>query len=295
MKSKRFVRCVIASLAVAAVHARGGEVIATNSLVGDWVKSIGGAKIPVRVIVGPNQDAHTYEPTPEDVRALAEASVIFASGAGFEPWLPDLIRSSKTNAVLVDLSLSVPLRQAPGSAHDVDPHYWNDVGRVLAALPSIREALSNADPARRVFFDGQEKEYSQRLKSLDTWVRSVVQAVPADRRKIVTAHDSIGYWAAAYGFRVVGNIFGSLTTEAADPSARHVRELVKAIQAEKVPAVFAENFGTSRLIHRVAEEAGVRLGPPLYTDALGPPGSPASSYEELVRHNTLAIVEALSL
>ncbi|MBK7689276.1 MAG: zinc ABC transporter substrate-binding protein [Elusimicrobia bacterium] len=247
----------------------------------------------MRVFVGPNKDAHTHQPTPDDVRLLADAQVLVFSGAHFEPWLAELIRSSRTKAKLIDLSKAVSLRRLEGPHGEIDPHYWNDARNAQSAIPALRAALAEVFPDQTDDFSKREQAYLIRLRELDEWVRSSVEKVPVSQRKLVTAHDSIGYWADAYGFDVVGTAFGALTTEAADPSARQIKDLVDVIRAQNVKSIFAENFGNPGLIQRVARDAGVRLAPPLYTDALGPPGGPASSYMELIRYNTRTIVESL--
>jgi ABC-type Zn uptake system ZnuABC Zn-binding protein ZnuA len=267
--------------------------VASHSILGDWVREVAGPGVSVRVFVGPNSDAHTYQPTPDDVRLLADARVLVFSGAHFEPWLPDLIRSSRTKAKLIDLSKAVSLRRLAGPRGEIDPHYWNDARNAQSAIRALRAALAEAFPEQADEFSKGERAYLGRLRQLDEWIRSSVEAVPASQRKLVTAHDSIGYWADAYGFVVVGTAFGALTTEAADPSARQIKELVDAIRVQNVKSIFAENFGNPGLIERVAREAGVRVAPPLYTDALGPPGTPASTYTGLMEYNTKTIVEGL--
>lgn len=269
------------------------KAVAAHSILGDWVREVAGPGVSVRVFVGPNTDAHTYEPSPDDVRLLADAQVLVFSGAHFEPWLPDLIRSSRTKARMIDLSKAVSLRRWAGPHGEIDPHYWNDARNAQSAIPVLRAALAEVFPEQSDEFSKREQAYLVRLRDLDQWIRSSVERVPVSQRKLVTAHDSIGYWADAYGFNVVGTAFGSLTTEAADPSARQIKELVDAIRAQNVKSIFAENFGNPGLIERVARDAGVRLAPPLYTDALGSPGGPASTYTGLMEYNTKTIVEGL--
>lgn len=269
------------------------RVVASHSILGDWVREVAGPEVSVRVFVGPNEDAHTHQPTPDDVRLLADAQVLVFSGAHFEPWLPDLIRSSRTKARMIDLSKAVSLRRSGGPRGEIDPHYWNDARNAQAAIPALRAALAEAFPEQADEFSKREQAYLIRLRDLDRWIRSSVEKVPVARRKLVTAHDSIGYWADAYGFDVEGTAFGALTTEAADPSARQIKELVDVIRAQNVKSIFAENFGNPGLIERVARDAGVRVAPPLYTDALGPPGTPASTYTGLMEHNTKTIVAGL--
>lgn len=181
-----------------------------------------------------------------------------------------------------------------GHGHgEVDPHIWHDVQHATVMVANVRDGLVAADPANAATYRANAAAYLAELNALDAEVFARVEALPEDRRKLVTTHDTFGYFADRYGFEVLGTALGSVTTEAADPSAGEIAALVEEIRASGVPAIFAENIANPDLMRRIADEAGVELAPTLYTDALGEPGSTGETYLAMVRHNVTTIVTAL--
>lgn len=277
------------------------RVVATYSVLGDLVKNVAGDGADVVTLVGPDGDAHTFEPTPKDAVSLAEADLVFENGVGFETWLDKLYSSSGTRARRVVVTDGLKLREGddrePGTAHhhndEHDPHVWHDVKNAAHMVGAIRDTLVQADPPNADKYLINAAAYLDRLGALDAWVVEQVGGLPKERRKLVTSHDTFGYFADRYGFEVVGDMLSSVSTEAADPSPAAFARLAGAVRAAGVPAIFAENVHNPKLMERLAKEAGVRLAPPLYTDALGPPGGDGDSYEKMIRHNVATIVGAL--
>jgi ABC-type Zn uptake system ZnuABC Zn-binding protein ZnuA len=232
---------------------------------------------------------------------LARAAVLIENGLGFEPWLDDLYTASGSQAVRVVATAGIATRNTGEVSADerarrsseVDPHVWHDVGNVLIMVNTIANGLAGADPAHAAVYRQNAERYLTELKELDAFVQLQVGRLPPERRKLVTSHDTFGYFAARYGFEIVGTALGASSTEVADPSAAQVAELVTRIKAAGVPAIFAENVSNPGLIDTIAREAGVAIGPPLYTDALGESGSPASTYIDMMRYNVTTIVTAL--
>lgn len=177
---------------------------------------------------------------------------------------------------------------------EFDPHVWHDVANAMAMVEAIRDVLSAADPAHAADYAANAGGYLAELAELDGWVTAQIESIPQQRRKLVTAHDTFGYFAQRYGLEVIGSALSSLSTEAADPSAGELAALIEEIRAEGVPALFTENVSNPALIERIAQETGITVGEPLYTDALGAAGSDGASYIEMIRHNVTAIVAALS-
>jgi ABC-type Zn uptake system ZnuABC Zn-binding protein ZnuA len=282
------------------------KVVATFSVLGDLVRAVGGERIDLRVLVGPESDAHTFDPSPADTIALAEAALVVENGLGFEPWLDRLYAASRSPAkrVVATAGLTDLIHtkghddhgDRPGQeAHDdVDPHVWHDVRQGGHMVGVIRDALVQADPANAATYRANAERYLAELQALDAWIVERVATLPAARRKLVTAHDTFAYFARRYGFTIVGTALGAATTEVADPSAAQIAALVREIKAAGVPAIFAENVRNPRLMERIASEAGVQLVTGLYTDALGRPGSPGDSYVKMLRSNVERIVAALS-
>lgn len=285
------------------------KVVATFSILGDLVANVGGDKIALRTLVPAGGDAHTFEPSPTDSVAMVDAAVIFENGLEFESWLPDLIAASRTKAARVIVTAGItPLAgeaevagehagettEEHAQHGDYDPHTWHDVNNVIIMVEHIRDGLIAADAANTQTYQDNATAYIAQLKELDGYVVAEVAKLPAERRKLVTTHDTFAYFAHRYGFEIVGTALGSVSTEVADPSAAGIVQLVEQIKATGVGAIFAENVSSGSLMERVANEAGVALGPPLYTDALGEPGSDGDTYLKMIRYNIDAIVSALS-
>jgi ABC-type Zn uptake system ZnuABC Zn-binding protein ZnuA len=280
------------------------SVVASFSILGDLVEHVGGDAVEVTTLIGPSVDAHTYDPAPADLVALTEADVVFENGLGFEPWLDGFFASAQPAGARVVVSEGIIPREAGGDhaeheeeseEHGVyDPHVWHDVANAFVMTENIRDALVAADPANAALYEANAAAYVAELKALDAAIREQVATLPEERHKLVTSHDTFGYFADAYGFAVVGTVLGSLSTEVADPAARDVAALIAEIEAAGVPAIFAENVAKPDLMASIAAEAGVELAPALYTDALGPEGSPGETYTGMMQSNVATIVAALA-
>jgi ABC-type Zn uptake system ZnuABC Zn-binding protein ZnuA len=293
------------------------EVVASFSILADMVRNVGGEEVEVTELVGPNSDAHTFEPSPRDSAELAEASVVFQNGLDFEPWLDELYESSESDAERVAVAEGVkPVPAAEGEhghehaeenqeehadehgdehVHEhgeFDPHVWQDPNNAVVMVEAIRDALVEADGENARTYRQNAEEYLAELQELDAFARERVDSIPEENRLLFTSHDTLGYFAERYGFEV-DTALASVSTEASDPSAGKVARLVEEIRSSGVPAIFAENVSNPDLMRRIADEAGVELAPPLYTDALGEPGSEGETYVEMMRYNARTISEAL--
>jgi zinc/manganese transport system substrate-binding protein len=303
------------------VQAQGKiKVVATFSILGDLVKNIGDDAIDLKILVGPDGDTHTFEPTPADTRTLAAAALIFENGLGFEMWLDKLYTSSAAKAKRVAVTDGIePLKGEHENEHaeehaadpkatleatkaadheeehkhgEFNPHTWHDVKNTIQMVKNIRESLLAADPVNAETYKANADRYIKELEALDTFVKQQVESLPKESRKLVTSHDAFGYFAHAYGFEIVGWALPA-STEAADPSAGKVAELIEKVKAAKVKAIFAENVSDTRLITRIAQEAGVQVAPSLYSDALSAPGTAGDTYINMIRYNVMTIVNAL--
>lgn len=285
-------------------------VVATFSVLGDIVAQVGGEAIELNTFVGPDSDAHTFEPSPRDNVTLSRAKLVFEIGLEFETWLDKLYEASGAQAQRVVVSTGLPLitddhdheakpeqhRSGHSESHhehgESDPHIWHDVQHLIHITERVREALSDATPDEAARYRANATRYIEALQALDAWVVTQVQRLPESRRKLVTSHNTFRYFAARYGFTIVSTTLGA-STDTADPSAGAIAALVDQIKAQAVPAIFAENTHNPKLIQRIAREAGVDQPPPLYTDALGSPGSSGETLIKMIKHNVTTIVEAL--
>lgn len=269
------------------------KVVSTFSIIDDLVKNAGYGNVERHVLVGRNGDAHTFEPTPKDAIILKEADIIFEIGLGFEPWLDDLYVSSKSKAKRIILSEGVDLIRSKDNPNDFDPHIWHDPQNVIIMFKHISNALVAADPAEKQQHMKASTIYWEDLSLLDRWIREELARFPKEKRKLVTSHDTFEYFARAYDFELIGTAINSATTEATDPSAKQMAELIDKIKTFKVKAIFAENTKNPKLLQIIAQEAHVKLGPPLYTDALGEVGSQGQSYISMIRYNVITIMKNL--
>lgn len=269
------------------------KVVATFSVLGDVVRVIGGEYVELRVLAGPGLDTHTFVPTAADAAALAEAGLIVENGLGFEGWLDDLYLASGSLATRTVAATGInPIEGTGDEAGEPDPHIWHSAANAIVMARNINAALAAADPAHAADYQANTDTYVGELQALDEWITAQVSALPAERRKLVTTHDTFGYFAQRYGFEVLGTILPT-STEGASPSAQALAALAEAVRAAGVPAVFAENMGASSLLNQVAAEAGVVLVATLFTDALGPAGSGGETYVDMMRSNVTTIVAAL--
>lgn len=280
------------------------QVVVTHSILADLVQNVSGDAIGMQILVSADGDAHTYEPSPSDLVKVSEADLIIENGLGFEPWLDNLYASSASQAQRIIATETVePLtfdehegedheEEHEGEHGEHDPHVWHDVANAIAMTETIRDALIEADPASADAYRANADAYLAELQMLDEWVRDQVQTLPEDHRRLVTNHDTFGYFAHAYGFEIVGTALGASTSET-EPSAGEMAALITEIRDAGVPAIFAENVSNRDLIEQIADEAGVNLAPPLYTDALGAIGTDGETYLKLMRYNVETIVSAL--
>ncbi|WP_235587536.1 metal ABC transporter solute-binding protein, Zn/Mn family [Tepidimonas taiwanensis] len=291
-------------------------VVASFSILGDIVQQIGGERVSVRTLVGPEADAHVYQPKPADARAVAAAKLLVVNGLGYEGWLERLLRSAGYRGELVRVTDGIePLpavapqpskahaaapRRGHAHGHDhrhdhdhgaFDPHAWQDVRNVMVYAQRIADALCRVDAPSCDGYRQRAQAYQQTLRALDADIRAAWAAIPAEQRKIVTSHDAFRYYGNAYG---VTFLPAQGVSTASEPSAAGVARLIRQIRAEGVRAVFVERLTDPRLVQRIARESGVQpASEPLYSDALSRGDGPAPDYVRLMRHNTQAMVTAV--
>ena len=295
MLSRRELLPLVAATALmAARHAHAEtplKATATFSILGDLVKQVGGDRAEATSLVGPNGDAHVFEPSPADSKRLGDSAVIVVNGLGLEGWLARLIKTSGTKAPEIVASKGVkPLAGTGEERGKSDPHAWQDIANTKIYVANIRDGLSAADPAGKDAYASNAVKYLATLDALDKEVRAAIASIPAQSRRIITTHDAFGYFGKAYGMEFIAPQGVSTESEA---SARDVARIIRQIKAQKVPAVFLENVSDPRLISTIAKESGAKIGKPLFSDALSPPGGPAATYVDMMRNNVAAFVEAL--
>lgn len=289
---------LLALLLLISAPARAGEklpVVASFSILGDMVKTIGGEDITLTTLVGPDTDTHTYEPTPRDAKAIANAKLVVLNGLGFEGWLPRLLESTGFKGTVITASNGVEPRtmteEEDGKPEIVtDPHAWQNIGNGLVYINNIEAALAKALPDRVSEIHARAAAYKAQARETENWIRAQIDAVPAQNRIVITSHDAFGYFGAAYGVRILAP--QGLGTEA-EPAAAGVAALIDQIKREHVREIFVENMTDPRLIRRIAKDTGAGVGRPLYSDALSPANGPAATWLDMFRNNVPLMTQAM--
>lgn len=302
------------SVAVAAAPPKAPlNVVASFSILGDMVGQIGGDDIALTTIVGPNGDAHSFEPRPSDAKALAQAQLLVVNGLNFEGWLPRLEKASGFSGTEVVASKGIVARQlseaeisehedGKGHAHgvghideahpgEVDPHAWQSLSNGMVYASNIASALIKADPANAEDYRARAELYISEMKKLDEKIRQTLATIPADRRHVVTSHDAFGYFARDYGVQFISAM--GISSDA-EPSAKGLAMLINQVKATHSPAVFLENVTNPKLIQQIARETGAKVGGSLYSDALDQPDKPAGTYLGMFKWNAGQLIYALT-
>jgi zinc/manganese transport system substrate-binding protein len=295
-------RVLLTAIGLAAVVARPAlaqdagriNVVATTSIIADLVRNVGGARVEVSALVGPNADAHVFSPSPGDAKKLAAAKVVFVNGLGLEGWLTRLVTASGTRAPTVVVSKGISPRKMPDEGRRgrtvADPHAWQSVEDAKIYVRNIRDGLDAVDPAGKAVYDANADAYLAKLEALEREVKTAIAAIAPERRKIITTHDAFGYFGTAYGFTFIAP--EGISTDS-EPSAKDLAKIITQIRKQKIPAVFLENVTDPRLIEQIARETGAKIGGKLYSDALSEPGGPAGTYIDMMRHNVAEFAKAL--
>ncbi|WP_149538374.1 metal ABC transporter solute-binding protein, Zn/Mn family [Siccirubricoccus phaeus] len=270
--------------------------LASFSILGDLLSQVAGDAMDIRALIRPEMDAHHFQPRPSDAEALRGAALVLRNGLGFEPWLDRLLRSTFYRGVVVTATEGLtPLQGVDGHGHGhagPDPHAWQDVRNALRYVASIRAGLAAADPPRAADYAARATAYAARLEALDAWVRQRIAAVPEARRVMVTTHEAFGYFAAAYGVRVLApeGVGG-----ASQPSAARIAAVIRQIREQGITAIFLEGRGSQAVMQQLARESGRAAAGRLYADTLSLPDGPAPDYEAMIRHNVTTITTAMLL
>ena len=313
-RRRRWIGVVASALVLGAwsAHAVSREplpVVATFSILADMVKEVGGDRVAVTTIVGSNADTHSFEPKPQDAKALMEAKVLVLNGLDFEPWLSRLAQAASFSGVRVLASEGVKVRHLgrdgakPEVAHshdeheghkhehgEVDPHAWQDLSNGMLYARNIAAGLSKADPRNANYYESRANSYIARMKALDNEVKTAIAAIPPDHRRVISSHDAFGYFGDAYGVQFIP--IAGLSNES-EASAHDVARIIQQARESKVSGVFIENMSSSVMAQQIARESGVLMGGTLYADALGPADQPASTYLGMFSWNAGRLVYVL--
>jgi ABC-type Zn uptake system ZnuABC Zn-binding protein ZnuA len=273
------------------------DVVAAETFLADIAQNVAGDRLHVEAMMPFAVDPHTYEPSPGDVRKVAQCQVLIVNGAGYEAFQERLLKNAGGEHLVIVASKGLTSRKSregeiSENPNQADPHFWLDPNNVIRYAQNIRDGLSQADPGGSAIYARNAESYIAELKELDAWIKEQVARVPAERRMLVTSHDCFGYFADRYGFKIIGTIIPSVTTEAA-PSARQIAELIDRIRSAHAPAIFVEPETNPQLARQVARETGAQVVTDLYLETLTDQDGPAPTYLKMMRHNVARIVSTL--
>lgn len=276
----------------AAALAKTIDVVASFTILADVVKNIGGDHVNVKSLVPPNGDPHDFEPSPDDAKSLKEASVTFVSGEGLETWFERLAKAAGTQTPPVVVSEGIKTHEFEDDGKTVtDPHIWNSVPNVIIWVGNIEKALAAADPENAATFKANADRYRKELEALNSEVHTKIDAVPVEKRKVLTSHDAFGYYGKEYGVSFLAPL--GISTEA-EASAADVAELIEQIKKEGIKVYFIENSNDPRLVKQIADATGAAAGGVLYPEALSAADGPASTYIKMMQYNTGELAAAIA-
>lgn len=298
MRFKQFLSMMMAAVIVTIVSSSASAatkmpVVVSFSILSDIVSNIGREHISISTLVGPDEDAHVYAPTPKDVRTLAQAKVVVINGLGFEGWIERLADAANYKGAVVVVSNGITARQRPDggdAGHHLDPHAWQDPANVMVYIRNIVAALSKADPANATAYKNNGAEYTRALVALDNWAQAQFAQIPDARRNVITSHDAFEYFGAHFKVRFLAP--QGVSTES-EPSARDVAMLIRQIREEHSKALFFENMSNPKLLQQISDEVGVKPGGKLYADALSQANGDAPTYLRMMRFNVAQIMDRL--
>ena len=294
---RKYLLAMLASTVVMSGTSRAADklpVTASFSILGDLVRVVGGDRVAVTTLVGPDEDAHVFEPKPADAKAIVQSKLFAINGLGFEPWAQKLAKSASYKGETLVASNGVKGRTLADEKGrpEADPHAWQDPTNVVLYVRNIAATLTKLDPAGAATFQSHSDAYVKELQALDGWAKDQFSAIPATKRKVITSHDAFGYFAAHYQLKFLAP--QGMSTEA-EPSAKEVANLIRQIKREKIKAVFMENMSNPKLLAQLSQDAGVTVGASLYADALSGAGKPGATYLQMMRYNVTQIATGMKL
>ena len=281
------------------------SAVASFTILADMVRQVGGEHVQVAALVGPDGDAHAYDPSPADARAVSKADLIFVNGLGFDDWMSKLAKAAGYKGPVIVASTGARIRRGDethdpdhgrhgahshGRDRNLDPHAWQDLGNGQRYVTNIAEALAKADPEHAADYKARADTYNRELSALDAEARAMLDSIPRQARKIITSHDAFGYLGQTYGITFLAPV--GLSTDS-QPSAKQVAALIRQMKRERVRALFMENITDRRLVEQISREGGGIVGGRVYSDALSGPDGPAPSYTAMFRHNLQEFISAL--
>jgi ABC-type Zn uptake system ZnuABC Zn-binding protein ZnuA len=269
------------------------KVLVIETFLADIVRNVTGDRLVVDSLLPINTDPHSYQPAPRDIIKVANSNVLVINGGGIEAFLTPLLDNAEGSRLVITTSQGLtPRPDLTGEHSGGDPHFWMDPNLVIRYVENIRIGLIEADPQGRQVYTDNAAAYIAQLKDLDAWILEQVALIPPENRQLVTNHESLGYFAARYGFTVVGSIIPGFSSEAA-PTARQLVFLIEQIRASGAGAIFMETGSTINLAEQISGETNAILVTDLHTESISDALGPAPTYIDMMKYNVNQIVNAL--
>lgn len=263
-------------------------ILTSTTILADITRQVAGDRLNIDSLLPVGSDPHSYQPTPQDIAKVSESKLIIVNGAGYETFLDPLLKNADGQRTLIEASAGISPRK---NAQGIDPHMWLDPDLVIQYVGNIRDALIQVDPTGEAAYKSNADAYTAALKQLDAWIVEQVDQIPAEKRLLVTNHEAFGYFADRYGFKVIGTVIESFSTDAS-PSAQQLAALIDQIKASKAPAIFLDASDNATLAQQIAAETGVKVITDLHLESLTD-GAPAATYIDMMKYNVTQIVNAL--
>lgn len=263
-------------------------ILTSTTILADITRQVAGDRLNIDSLLPVGSDPHSYQPTPQDIAKVSESKLIIVNGAGYETFLDPLLKNADGQRTLIEASAGISPRK---NAQGIDPHMWLDPNLVIQYVGNIRDALIQVDPTGEAAYKSNADAYTAALKKLDAWIVEQVDQIPAEKRLLVTNHEAFGYFADRYGFKVIGTVIESFSTDAS-PSAQQLAALIDQIKASKAPAIFLDASDNATLAQQIAAETGVKVITDLHLESLTD-GAPAATYIDMMKYNVTQIVNAL--
>jgi zinc/manganese transport system substrate-binding protein len=267
-------------------------VLASTNFLADIARNVAGDRVEVESLLPFGSDPHSYQAVPADLVKISRSTVLIVNGLDYEQFLTPLLENADGERLMITASNGLePRRMEEEGKNVTDPHMWLSPDRVITYVENIRAGLTQADPAGAAVYQSNADAYVSQLKDLDEWIKEQVGQIPAERRLLVTNHESLGYFSDHYGFTVVGDVLQSVSS-VASPSAQQMAALIDQIKTSSAPAIFLDASDNPTLAQQIAEETGLTVVTDLHLESLTD-GAPAATYIDMMKHNVMQIANAL--